>query len=342
MHLLMCLFFLFCPMMTYSATIQLYVGETGRLDAPDAVSDNGFIDNAVVLESDRNLFVDTSNPIDVKVTIVGYFSYTVTVKIRYVEKYTYNGHVDKVDHDVEYKITTKYPTIKAVDNNITISVGEKRKLEYTVTPSALLPPPMNWGTIDLYGYSLGYIDMENDGYDCYVTGKKEGKAVVAALPFGVQSMGFVYIITVVGSQKPKLTLSASPSGGQVTSGTIVTLTAKANSSTVSGCDIYFTTNGSKPSRNNGTKYSSGITISTNCTLKAIAYKDGYEDSNVLTESYTIKDEPVTPTSICLSINGFTMQSADKAILVIGLTNPNDAINYVSFKLGLPNGLRWVL
>ena len=57
----------------YSATISLYVGETGRLDAHNAVSDNGYIDNAVVLESDRNLYVDTSDPIDVKVTVVGYF-----------------------------------------------------------------------------------------------------------------------------------------------------------------------------------------------------------------------------------------------------------------------------
>ena len=44
-------------------------------------------------------------------------------------------------------------------------------------------------------------------------------------------------------------------------------------------------------------------------------------------------------SPCLSVESFTLQSADKAILMIGLTNPNDAINYVSFKLGLPNGLK---
>ena len=90
---------------------------------------------------------------------------------------------------------------------------------------------------------------------------------------------------------PKLILSASPSGGQVQNGTIVMLTAKADGSTVSGCDIYYTTNGTTPSRNNGTKYSSGITINSACTLKAIAYKSGYEDSEVLTASYTIKEEP---------------------------------------------------
>ena len=87
----------------------------------------------------------------------------------------------------------------------------------------------------------------------------------------------------------KLTLSASPSGGEVSKGTKVTLTTKANGSTVSGADIYYTTNGSTPTRNS-TKYtSSGITINENCTLKAKAYKDGYEDSNVLTESYTIEN-----------------------------------------------------
>ena len=300
--------------MVYSATISLYVGETGRLDAPNAVSDNGYIDNAVVLESDRNLYVDTSDPIDVKVTVVGYFSYTATVKIRYVEKYTYNGHIDKVDHDIEYKITTKYPTIKAVDNNITISVGERRKLEYTVTPAGLLPPPMNWGTIDYYGYSLGYINMESDDHDCYVTGKKAGKAVVAALPYGVQTMGFVYIITVVNSQKAKLTLSASPSGGQVTPGATVTLTAKANGSTVSGCDIYFTTNGSNPSRSNGTKYSSGITISSDCTLKAIAYKDGYEDSDVLTATYTIMEDPKPKLTLSASPSGGEVNAGSKVYL----------------------------
>lgn len=97
--------------------------------------------------------------------------------------------------------------------------------------------------------------------------------------------------TIKEEPKPKLVLSASPSGGQVSAGTKVTLTAKANGSSVSGCDIYYTTNGSTPSRNNGTKYSSGITINNACTLKAIAYKSGYEDSDVLTVTYTIKETP---------------------------------------------------
>ena len=79
--------------------------------------------------------------------------------------------------------------------------------------------------------------------------------------------------------------------------TTVTLTAKADGSTVYGCDIYYTTNGTTPSRNNGTKYSSGVTINSACTLKAIAYKSGYEDSNVLTATYTVNTEPVKVVSV---------------------------------------------
>ena len=88
-------------------------------------------------------------------------------------------------------------------------------------------------------------------------------------------------------EKPKLSLSASPSGGDVTAGTKVYLTAKANSSEVSGASIYYTLNGTTPSKNSTAYTSSGITINASCTLKAIAYKEGYEDSDVMEESFTV-------------------------------------------------------
>lgn len=88
-------------------------------------------------------------------------------------------------------------------------------------------------------------------------------------------------------EKPKLSLSASPSGGDVTAGTKVYLTAKANSSEVSGASIYYTLNGTTPSKNSTAYTSSGITIDASCTLKAIAYKEGYEDSDVMEESFTV-------------------------------------------------------
>lgn len=85
-------------------------------------------------------------------------------------------------------------------------------------------------------------------------------------------------------QKEAIVLSASPAGGIVEKGTIVKLTTD-----VSGADIYYTLNGTTPSKSSNRYNSSGITINESCTLKAIAYKDGYEDSDVLTEKYTVND-----------------------------------------------------
>ena len=114
----------------------------------------------------------------------------------------------------------------------------------------------------------------------------------ATLRGQVRSMGIpIRAVTDASSTSPKikLTLSANPPSGSAKSGDKVYLTAKADGSTVSGADIYYTTNGTTPTKSS-TKYAStGITINNACTLKAIAYKDGYEASSVLTTSYTIKN-----------------------------------------------------
>lgn len=90
------------------------------------------------------------------------------------------------------------------------------------------------------------------------------------------------------SSAPGLVLSASPGSGQVGAGTTVKLNVKYNGNDISGCDIYYTLNGSTPSKNS-MLYESGVIIDTSCTLKAIAYKDGYKTSDVLTEEYTVSD-----------------------------------------------------
>lgn len=60
--------------------------------------------------------------------------------------------------------------------------------------------------------------------------------------------------------------------------------------TTSGADIYYTTDGSEPSESD-TKYTSAISISgkgdsESVTVKAIAVKEGMDDSKVATITYT--------------------------------------------------------
>ena len=140
-------------------------------------------------------------------------------------------------------------------------------------------------------------------------------------------------------------ISASPSSGQVSKGTIVYLTAKADGSTISGADIYYTLDGTTPSKSSSKYYSSsGITINSNCTLKAIAYKSGYQTSDVMMVSYSIKADPKlvlsanpsggsvssgTRVYLAVSADGYTVSGADVYYTTDGTTPSKYSTKYYS-------------
>ena len=66
----------------------------------------------------------------------------------------------------------------------------------------------------------------------------------------------------------------------------------------SGATIKYTTDGSTPSASNGSTYSSAITLSTSCTIKAIAIKSGMTNSSVASQSYT----PATVATPVITVN----------------------------------------
>ena len=69
---------------------------------------------------------------------------------------------------------------------------------------------------------------------------------------------------------------------------------------ISNCDIYYTLNDTTPTKSS-TKYTSGgIIINGNCTLKAIAYKEGYATSDVLTEEFRIEETIASKNIVSIS------------------------------------------
>ena len=74
----------------------------------------------------------------------------------------------------------------------------------------------------------------------------------------------------------------SLASGAVESGTTVTITCSTE-----GAKIYYTTDGNEPTASS-TEYTAAIRITEAVTLKAIAVKDGMNDSAVASASYTIK------------------------------------------------------
>ncbi|MBR6321186.1 MAG: chitobiase/beta-hexosaminidase C-terminal domain-containing protein [Prevotella sp.] len=85
------------------------------------------------------------------------------------------------------------------------------------------------------------------------------------------------------------TPSFSPVAGAVASGTKVSI------SSIDGATIYYTTDGNNPSASSNV-YSNPIEITSATTIKAYATKSGYNDSEVATAAYTIKQ----------SISGYTI------------------------------------
>ncbi len=90
-------------------------------------------------------------------------------------------------------------------------------------------------------------------------------------------------------QSQVATPTFNPVGGSYASAQSVTL-----NSTTSGATFYYTTNGTTPT-SSSTLYTGAINVATSQTLKAIATKSGFFDSNVGTAAYVIAGTVATPT-----------------------------------------------
>lgn len=101
----------------------------------------------------------------------------------------------------------------------------------------------------------------------------------------------------------------SPAAGSYSSNQTVTI-----STATSGATIAYTTNGTDPSRSVGSTYSTPITVSSNQTVKALAYKDYYIDSAVASAAYTITAGSgptlIAHTGAATGVNGGATSSID--------------------------------
>ena len=79
----------------------------------------------------------------------------------------------------------------------------------------------------------------------------------------------------------------NPAGGAVEAGTKVTITTATE-----GANIFYTTDGTEPTIAS-TQYTGEIEITAAVTIKAIAVKEGFNDSSVATAAYTILDPNAT-------------------------------------------------
>lgn len=103
----------------------------------------------------------------------------------------------------------------------------------------------------------------------------------------------------------------SPVAGTYSSTQLVTIT-----SATSGASIRYTTDGSVPSGTTGTIYTGPVSVNTTEVLKAVAYKNGFADSSVVSGTYTINgSQTAAPIFSPGGGNAVTITSATPGALI---------------------------
>lgn len=252
--------------------VTMDVGETKTLYLPFTVTSKDLRSVNFVAVSPN--YVDISYRSSFSVTVKASKATTTPVIIRC--DYTYyelrNGtYVYGGTGFYDWAITVneiKPVSINVYPTSVSMYPGDKQTMSVSVYPSNA-DQQCSWSTSDS---RVAYVDDLNT---LHAVG--QGYAVVTART----SNGKTSSCNVNVMSKEKITLRANPAGGNVKSGTSVTLT-----SSVYGANIYYTTDGTTPTTYSY-RYSSPITVNSSMTLKARAYRDGYETSDILTEQYTI-------------------------------------------------------
>ena len=206
------------------------------------------------------------------------WNYTRTLKVLKSGKSDYvgmNGSYiqlgsSNAGEDVEFRTSNIPGTIKSV----TVLAGSK--------------DTRHTGTITVGGtdYNAGAISAwaSSAGGNWEGTGTSSGEIVISISCNSKQAPIYIASITVVyeeGSTQTCATPTFSPAAGAVVSGTQVSISCSTDEAT-----IHYTTNGSTPTESSPT-YTSAISVTSDMTIKAIAVKDGFDNSSVASAAYTI-------------------------------------------------------
>lgn len=177
------------------------------------------------------------------------------------------------------------------------------------------PNASGWGAITGEAtFTLPYIDLTAGNNRYYATGTAyniEGGAntlIGNNLPLELRIDWDTLNKTGSLTPEPEETKVANPTYDEFETVFTGSTYAKFYTKT-SGATIRYTTDGSEPSKTNGTVYNpmnasdaeyDGIAVSETTTFKIIAYKDGLQDSDIVTVTYTkkdrLKDCTFTPTA----------------------------------------------
>jgi len=169
--------------------------------------------------------------------------------------------------------------------------------------------------LDIKGEFIGLYNANNNVVDSLTYGKQKNDISFGRSSSNLTSLGYFQKPT-IGSLNGTNPISGITSSPQFTvSGGFFTMSQILSFSTTNGIDIYYTIDGTTPSTTS-TKYSSPAQLDTTVCVRAIAYKNGLLQSDVVTHTFFINTPRNIPTlSIVTDPKNFF--SDDSGIYVIG-------------------------
>lgn len=180
--------------------------------------------------------------------------------------------------------------------------SEKAEAALTSTSIEFTPPTLNLGNATNVTYASSKPTVATIDNNGNVTIVGAGQTVISAIFAGNTSYApstVTYTLTVTDSREKVATPTFSPASGAVDAGTVVTI-----STTTAGATIYYTTDGTAPTT--ASTQGTTVTIDEAKTIKAIAVKANYIDSDVATASYSLTTPGATIATI-LADNTITAQ-----------------------------------
>lgn len=199
------------------------------------------------------------------ITVKEYSTLTVLVSCDY--KYMWNGLYLSAREDFMISIKESHPTGISIISSLTLHPGDRYTITPDIRPSGA-KTDLSWRTSNA--------NVANVTSNGTVIANTEGSATVTVSTDNGYSASCDVVVV-----KPTVKLSVNNRNALVETGTEITLSASPSTA-----DIYYTIDGTSPTKSS-IKYTAPIVLNKDLTIKAIAAKDGYYDSNILMQSYRV-------------------------------------------------------
>ena len=179
-------------------------------------------------------------------------------------------------------------SITLSQNIFTIVEGYTNKLTATILPSDATNKNIVWSTSNntIATVDNGVVKAVSPGLAVVIATSKDGSAIATCI---------INVLSVAEGSVSKPISNVS--SGYVKEGSAITLVC-----TTPGAEIYYTTDGSVPTKSSQL-YLEPIQINSATNIKAIAIKNGMLDSTVASYSYTIADPNIPYVSIKTDLTG---------------------------------------